>query len=390
MDLEMKPTQSFEDRPRSFSLTATACVFILLLAYVFSCVPGLEGAGPRRPASRQIPFQLPISTPEEQGMDVDMLAAAYGRAAEIPHIYSMLVVRHGRLVAEEYFDAPIRTTPMPVASVGKSILGALVGIAVDEGYVSLDQRMIDFFPEYNVPGLDRRKRDITIRHLVQMRAGYPSDSTTEFFNLISNSRDWFQLIIVDWPLERSPGTGWAYSNAGTHLLSGILTRATEMSLLDLANRHLFGPMGHRVQYWPRDPLGYCVGPGDVNVSPLQLALFGQMILKNGYWRGMKILEPQWVTESLEDHSETSLGQFLAVPKYPLWLPVVVRGGRRPRSPLRLGTRRPVRNHRPHPRPGRGDHRRQLPRRFQQHLLVYRKLNFPDDCEGCHTRGVLMG
>ena len=209
MDLEMKPTQSFEDRPRSFSLTAAACVFILLLAYVFSCVSGLEGAGPRRPASRQIPFQLPISTPEEQGLDADMLAAAYERATEIPRIYSMLVVRNGRLVAEEYFDAQTRTTPMPVASVCKSIVGALVGIALDEGYlVSLDQRMIDFFPEYDVPGLDRRKRDITIRHLLQMRAGFPSDSTIEFFNLLTNSRDWFQLIIVDWPLERSPGTGW--------------------------------------------------------------------------------------------------------------------------------------------------------------------------------------
>ena len=306
MDVRMKPTQSFEQRPRSLSLTAAACVFIVLLAYLFSCVPGLGRATPRRPASRRIPFPLPLSTPEDQGMDADMLAAAYGRAAEIPRMYSMLVVRHGRLVAEEYFDVPIRTTPMPVASVGKSIVGALIGIALDEGYlVSLDQRMIDFFPEYDVPGLDRRKRDITIRHLLQMRAGYPSDSTTEFFSLLTNSRDWFQLIIVDWPLERSPGTGWAYSNAGTHLLSGILTRATGMSLLDLANRHLFGPMGHRVQYWPRDPLGYCVGPGDVNLSPLQLALFGQMILENGYWRGMEILDPDWVAESLEDYSATS-------------------------------------------------------------------------------------
>ena len=78
-----------------------------------------------------------------------------------------------------------------------------------------------------------------------------------------------------------------------------------MSLLDLANRHLFGPMGQPVQYWPRDPQGYCIGPGDVNLSPLQLALFGQMILKHGYWRGMKILDPDWVAESLDDSSETT-------------------------------------------------------------------------------------
>ena len=80
MDVRMKPTQSFEQRPRSLSLTAVACVFIVLLAYLFSCVPGLEGETSRRPASRQIPFQLPISTSGEQGMDADMLAAAYGRS----------------------------------------------------------------------------------------------------------------------------------------------------------------------------------------------------------------------------------------------------------------------------------------------------------------------
>jgi len=220
MDVRMKPTQSFEQRPRSLSLTAAACVFIVLLAYLFSCVPGLEGTTSRRPASRRIPFPLPLSTPEEQGMDAALLSAAYDRAASIPRIHSMLVVRHGRLVAEEYFDAPTGTTPMPVASVGKSILGALVGIALDEGYLaSLDQRMIDFFPEYDRPSLDRRKRDITIRHLVQMRAGYPYDSTTEFFNLISASRDWFQLIIADNFLGDFTDNSWITEGAIFRLIA---------------------------------------------------------------------------------------------------------------------------------------------------------------------------
>lgn len=144
MNVPLKPTQQLEDRPRSFSLTVAACVFVILLAYLFSCVPGLDGESPKRPASRQIPFQLPISTAEEQGMDADMLAAAYERAATIPSIYSMLVIRHGHLVAEEYFDAQTRTTPMPVASVCKSIPDALVGIALDEGYLtSLDPEWVE-------------------------------------------------------------------------------------------------------------------------------------------------------------------------------------------------------------------------------------------------------
>ncbi len=241
-------------------------------------------------------------------MDAGQLAEAYARAAAIPHIYSMLVVRHRALVAEEYFDTPTRSTAMPVASVGKSIVGALVGIALEEGFlVDLYERMIDYFPEHDVAGLDPRKRDITVRHLVRMRAGYPFDSTAEFFNGLSRSSNWMRYIIREWPLVRGPGSGHDYSNASAHLLSGILTRATGMSLLDFANLYLFGRMGMPIRTWPRDPQGYCVGPGDVHCTPLQLASFGQMILDRGRWRGRWILRPQWVDESLAPLSPTSYG-----------------------------------------------------------------------------------
>jgi CubicO group peptidase (beta-lactamase class C family) len=241
-------------------------------------------------------------------MDSGMLASAYERAARIPHIYSMLVVRYGCIVAEEYFGSPDRTTAKPVASVGKSILGALVGIALNEGFlINLDQRMIDFFPEYDLPSLDSRKRNITIRHLVQMRAGYPFDSTNEFFDQLSRSHHWMRFIIVDWPLERAPGFAWNYSNGSAQLLSGVLTRATGMSLQDLANRYLFGRMGQPIQHWPRDPQGYCIGMGDVHCTPLQLASFGQMVLDRGYWFRRQILPLRWIEESFVDFSQTSYG-----------------------------------------------------------------------------------
>jgi len=272
-------------------------------------VTGLVIAEPsRRLSQRAVPWPFRRSTPEEQGMNADILSSAYERAARIPHIYSMLVVRHGCLVAEEYFHWPTATTARPVASVGKSILGALVGIALEEGYlINLDQRLLDFFPEYDQPSIDSRKREITIRHLVQMRAGYPFDSTTEFFNQLSRSHNWMRFIIVDWPLERAPGTGWDYSNASAQLLSGILTRATGMSLQDLANRYLFGRMAQPIENWPRDPQGYCIGMGDVHCTPMQLASFGQMVLERGYWRGRRVLPWWWVDDSLVDYSRTSYG-----------------------------------------------------------------------------------
>ena len=235
-------------------------------------------------------------------MDAGRLATAYERAADIPFIYSMLVIRHRALVAEEYFDTPTRTTAMPVASAGKSIVGALVGIALEEGsLVDLDQRMIDFFPEYDEAGLDARKRDITIRHLLEMRAGYPYDGTEEFFDAVTSSPDWMRYIVQDFPLDKAPGAGWNYSNASTHLLSGILTKATGMSLLELANRYIFGPMSQPVEIWPTDPQGYCWGIGYVYCTPLQLASFGQMVLDRGLWRGRRLLDGQWLASITRRH-----------------------------------------------------------------------------------------
>jgi CubicO group peptidase (beta-lactamase class C family) len=262
----------------------------------------------RKPRRRATPAPFARSTPEEQGMDAAQLALAYERAAEIPRIYSMLVVRHRKLVAEQYFDVPSRHSAMPVASVCKSIVGALVGIALREGYlVNLDQRMIDFFPEYDLPSLDPRKRDITIRHLVQMRAGYPFDSNNAFFTPLNQSGNWIRFVIVDWQLERDPGTAMAYSNGSAHVLAGVLTRATRMSLIDFANLHVFEPMRHRIDHWPLDPQGYCNGMGDVRCTPLELATFGQMALDHGWWRGEQVLPQWWIDESLVRHSSSSYG-----------------------------------------------------------------------------------
>jgi CubicO group peptidase (beta-lactamase class C family) len=262
-----------------------------------------------RPSARTAPWPpFRVSSPEAQGMDAAGLAMAYERAAAIPHIYSMLVIRHGALVAEEYFGTPQRASAMPVASVAKSIVGALVGIALEEGYlVDLDERMIDYFPEFDGPGLDPRKRDITVRQLVQMRAGFPFDSTNEFFDGLVENGNWMRFIITEWPLVRDPGSGHDYSSASAHLLSGIVTKASGMSLRDLANRYLFGRMGQPIETWPRDPQGYCIGSGDVHCTPLQLASLGQMMLDGGRWRGRWIVSPQWVADSLHPVSASPYG-----------------------------------------------------------------------------------
>ncbi|MGD9254108.1 MAG: serine hydrolase, partial [Holophagae bacterium] len=163
----------------------------LLWPMVAVTVEATESPGRASRAVAQALFR--VSSPADQGIDPERLAEAYDLASEIPHIYSLLVIRNRALVAEEYFSWPRQTTARPVASVTKSIVGALVGIALEEGHLSsLDQPMIGFFPEFDGPDLDPQKREITIRHLVEMRAGYPFDSTDEFFDRISQTTNWLR------------------------------------------------------------------------------------------------------------------------------------------------------------------------------------------------------
>ena len=148
-----------------FRLVLRAMVFL-----IGALASQSESASPRRATGRLIPAGLQNSTPSAEGLDPVELAAAYAAAGEIPHIYSMLVLKNGYLVSERYFNGQSRARRNPVASVTKSIVSAIVGLAVeDDTLPSLDARMMDFFPEFDVASLDPRKRNIRIRHLLQMR-----------------------------------------------------------------------------------------------------------------------------------------------------------------------------------------------------------------------------
>jgi CubicO group peptidase (beta-lactamase class C family) len=127
-----------------------------------------------------------VSTPEEQGVDPNLVARMYAEAAELETIYGLLVIRNGYLIAEDYWNGSGFLDQCTLASVTKSYTGALTGIALDQGYIqSIDQPILDYFPEYVNRITDRRKFDITIRHLLQMRAGIRGRSHRKSFSTSS-------------------------------------------------------------------------------------------------------------------------------------------------------------------------------------------------------------
>jgi len=220
------------------------------------------------PVSRD---EWPVSTPEEQGLDPKLVAELYYNASQLETAYSLLVFKNGYLVAEEYFNNGYATKQVNIHSVTKSINSALVGIALEQGCLtSLDQKMMEFFPEFANRIRDPRKNDITIRQMLQMRAGYPwEEATAEGTDLLYSG--FHTSNLVDVPLAYDPGSDSVYSNLTPHLLGIIVARACDTDLKSFAQEHLFDPLGIEPAFWQVDWDGNYLGFSDIDLSSTDLA-----------------------------------------------------------------------------------------------------------------------
>jgi len=249
-------------------------------------------------------YQWKTSTPEKQGLDANVLSTALEVGESRTFINSILIVKNGYLISEKYYKGFDKNDAHHVLSVSKSFISAMVGIALENGYIdSLDQKMLDFFPEYVTPSLDTRKQEISIRHLLMMKAGFDrviEDYNQNWQNWV-DSPNWIQYII-EWPLVNEPGDVFAYITAETHLLSAILAKATGMSTLDFAENNLFDPLEISIQQWDIDPQGYYIGGFRMYFTPRNMARFGYLYLQNGRIKGNQIVPREWVEESWQDYS----------------------------------------------------------------------------------------
>ncbi len=279
----------------------------LLLAIVASLLIAACSAGGPPTDVEEISFvpqQLgdgwEISTPQAQGLDPDVLAEAYVRAAGLQYMYAVLVVRNGYLVAEGYFRGRTAAHANYTASATKSYTSALVGIALREGYLTnLDQKMVDFFPELVPQIADPRKHDITLRHLLTMTAGYPIESQdgNPYWAQLTQGDNWVENAFM-LPLVRDPGGQWEYSSGSTLLLAAIVARTSGMSALAFAEQYLFGPLEAPIPLWGQDPAGNYLGGWAMYITPRNMARFGRVYLEGGHFGNQQIVPAVWVDESL--------------------------------------------------------------------------------------------
>ena len=245
------------------------------------------------------------STPEEQGFDSGKLAEGLQAMQDSSiNIDSLLIVRNGYVVVDAYFYPYDNTIPHKLASVTKSVMTTLIGIAADQGKLRLDQPMVSSFPDRTIANLDTRKERITVGHLASMRNGFESgclkgDEGT--LNAMRANPDWVQAAL-DRKVVQEPGTAFCYDSPGMHLLSAILQEATGMTALEFAQQYLFEPLGIREVFWQSDPQGYTRGWGDLYLKPGDAAKIGYLWLNDGVWEGKQIVPASWVEHSVSAQS----------------------------------------------------------------------------------------
>jgi CubicO group peptidase (beta-lactamase class C family) len=248
-----------------------------------------------------------ISTAAEQGLDEEKLKTVYENAGELSNLYSLLIVRNDCLIGEAYFNGSGINSANRTASVTKSYTSALTGIAIREGFIQgVEQRMKAFFPEYAWNQMDPRKSQIHIRHMLQMRSGYPWEERTDYMDILFSTPNWLPFI-EQFPLLNDPGSEFGYSNFTAHMMAVIIARAVGTNLKDFAEIHLFDPLKVTVRYWPQDYNGYYYGSGDITFTARDMARFGLLYLHKGRYNGIQIIPENWVNDSFKIYSEITYG-----------------------------------------------------------------------------------
>lgn len=261
----------------------------------------LQGCN-KEPHPVESPYDWPLSSPAAQGLDKLKIDAACRKAREIGSVDALLVIRNGYLVAEEYYNGNDRNDPHQLWSVTKSFLSALVGIALDKGLIDdLDDKVMDYLPEYSYTGMDPRLNDITIRNLLSMRMGIDREQN----NLISvvTKDNWIRETF-NLPLLYDPGTRFSYNSLQSLLLSAIITKTTGMTARQFAEQYLTGPMRIDIFKWGSDPQGNTIGGYDLYMTPREMAMLGYLYLNGGVIDGRQIISQEWIDLSWQKTSLT--------------------------------------------------------------------------------------
>ena len=248
------------------------------------------------------------ATPESQGMNSELLAEMFETInSDYIDINSILIVRNGYIITEANISHP--DTKYPIYSSTKSFTSAIIGIALAKGYIkNIDQKIIDFFPEFLKGNTESKKTSITLRHLLTMSSGFEwPELDTSYTNpenpalQMMKSNNWAEFVLNK-PVIMEPGSVFNYNSGCSHLLLAVL-KQTGLNVADFAQKQLFTPLGISSQQyiWDTDPHQIPNGSHGLKMRLRDIAKFGYLYLKGGHWDGKQIIPESWVKESTKSH-----------------------------------------------------------------------------------------
>ncbi len=241
-------------------------------------------------------YDLPRSTPEAEGVESKMIMDFFDGMMSAPkaEIHSVMVLRHGKVIAEMYpepFGPEYRHT---VYSMSKTFTAAAIGIAIDENRLRITDRVAAFFPEHMPEKISDNLAKITVYDLLTMSSGIIPD-----VNMRGLETEWLKNYFAREVLE--PGKDFRYDSIVTYMLSAIVQKATGMTALDYLKERLFKTMNITDIGWEMSPEGITVGGWGLHAQSEALAKFGQLLLNRGEWNGERLISAEWVDEMMKTH-----------------------------------------------------------------------------------------
>ncbi|HEY4989145.1 MAG TPA: serine hydrolase [Opitutaceae bacterium] len=239
--------------------------------------------------------KLPRSTPEEQGVSsAGVLGFVEGAEQEVDALHSLMIVRHGHVVAEGWWSPYAAGEPHMLYSLSKSFTSTAVGLAIAEGKLSLDDPVLKFFPD-QAPALPcKNLQSMRVRDLLRMSSGQRADDISGF--PFTANADLVKAFL-ELPVPDVPGTHFVYNTPGTYMLSAIVQKATGQTVLDYLRPRIFEPLGMGSPRWDASAQGISLGGLGLNLRTEDIARFGQLYLQKGAWQGRQLIPAAWVEEA---------------------------------------------------------------------------------------------
>jgi CubicO group peptidase (beta-lactamase class C family) len=241
--------------------------------------------------------QLPRSTPEAQGISSTAITNFLtGVEKEGLEFHSFMLLRHGHVVAEGWWNPYSADRVHLLYSVSKSFTSTAIGFAVDEGLLSEDDFVTSFFPEYVPEVVSENLAAMRVRHLLSMATGHTTDTTER----VGQNDTWVKNFL-SLPPEQAPGSIFCYNSGATFMLSAILQKVTDMKLVDYLQPRLFEPLGITQKHWDETPQGMSLGFSGFYTTSESIAKLGQLYLQKGVWQGKRLLSKYWVDTATREH-----------------------------------------------------------------------------------------